>query len=414
MHDAVMAGTPANRPPPAVGRPSPLERLASFRVTYLAIFFFIVAYVFTVEGLEELLGVHFAEQVVVAASVNPADGPVATQVSERVQAVLRESPWIRWGEVRVRPLVLAADGRTILYGAGQPLAPTDDPAENAQLVPALVDISVAVPHNGVLANGVLLSYASLLLSGLFFYNRRLTRQEQQEIDRLQRARDVVADRAREIETELGSVRDRLSEVEPEKEIYAEEIESLSAERTRLLSRLSEVEQREADLRRETDQGRDLDEERRALEELLDDATRDLASKDEEILDLRSQVKRAGRGQASRGKESEILTRRYRTLYKELEVDDRAIADLIALGDESLRLRAEEALKTLSEDPDNAIVRRKVGGLPPHLSIFEMAFAGKGRLYTTKGRTRRVRLLLVGQKSTQKPDLEYLSRLPRES
>ena len=103
----------------------------------------------------------------------------------------------------------------------------------------------------------------------------------------------------------------------------------------------------------------------------------------------------------------------RTLYKNLELDDRAIADLVALRDEAMKLKAEENLKRLTDDADNAAVRRKVGGLPPHLSIFELGFAGKGRIYYTRGRQRRFRVLLVGAKNTQKTDLEYLSRLPKE-
>ena len=94
------------------------------------------------------------------------------------------------------------------------------------------------------------------------------------------------------------------------------------------------------------------------------------------------------------------------------MDDRAIENLAELGDESWRLRAEEALKRLGDEADTAMVRRKVGGLPPHLSIFELGFADKGRIYYTAGRTRRFRILLVGAKNSQKPDLEYLSRLPK--
>jgi hypothetical protein len=71
------------------------------------------------------------------------------------------------------------------------------------------------------------------------------------------------------------------------------------------------------------------------------------------------------------------------------------------------------LKRLSDDPETSLVRRKVGGLPPHLSIFELGFAGKGRIYFTQGRQRRFRVLSIGAKNTQKTDLEYLSRLPRE-
>ena len=81
-----------------------------------------------------------------------------------------------------------------------------------------------------------------------------------------------------------------------------------------------------------------------------------------------------------------------------------------LGDESLKLRAEEGIKRLADDPDTAAVRRKVGGLPPQLSIFELGFAGKGRVYYTRAEDGRYRILLIGGKATQKQDLDYLSRL----
>ena len=119
-----------------------------------------------------------------------------------------------------------------------------------------------------------------------------------------------------------------------------------------------------------------------------------------------------RAASSRGRESEILTRRLRVLYKSLEIDDRAVEDLVALRDESMKLKAEESLKRLADESDNVAVRRKVGGLPPYLSIFELGYAGKGRIYYTKGRTRRFRVLTIGAKNTQKTDLEYLSRLDR--
>ncbi|MCP5040016.1 MAG: hypothetical protein GY944_03235, partial [bacterium] len=49
-------------------------------------------------------------------------------------------------------------------------------------------------------------------------------------------------------------------------------------------------------------------------------------------------------------------------------------------------------------------------LPPHLTIFEMGFAGKGRLYYTKGSQRRLRVLNVGAKNTQNAAIEYLRKL----
>ena len=93
--------------------------------------------------------------------------------------------------------------------------------------------------------------------------------------------------------------------------------------------------------------------------------------------------------------AEQLSRRLRTLYKSLEVDDRAIDDLVALRDETMKLKAEEKLKRLEEEADNVSVRRKVGGLPDQLSIFELGFAGKGRIYYTRGDAQRFRILAIG-------------------
>ena len=101
-----------------------------------------------------------------------------------------------------------------------------------------------------------------------------------------------------------------------------------------------------------------------------------------------------------------------TLYPRLEIDDRAIDDLVALPDEATRLRAEECIKRLGEDAENMDVRRKVGGLPNHLSVYELAFAGKRRVYYAKVQNGRFRVLLIGTKKTQRLDLDYIRKIPR--
>jgi len=408
-----MAG-PTNAP----GRPAlevrralrPLERIASFRFAYVAIFLFLVAYVFTVQALEGLLRRHYRAEVEAAVRVDPADGPVAQQIATRINALLQSSPWVRYGDVRVRPLVLAADGHTLLYaGGGFPESALGEARNSPALLPAIVDLDVSLPHNTVLANAVLLFYASLLVATLVVYTRRLAAGEQLELDALAAARNALAGRADSIESELTTVRARLSEVEPESELQAEEIGALQRERADLHARLTHLEIREAELRSGSTRAQKLEEERQALEELLEEATRDLSAKQSELSDLRSQARRASK-RAER--DEELIARRLRTLYKNLEVDERAIENLVELGDESSRLRAEEAVKRLCDEADTAMVRRKVGGLPPHLSIFELGFADKGRIYYTTGRTRRFRVLAIGAKNSQKTDLEYLSRLPK--
>jgi predicted nucleic acid-binding Zn-ribbon protein len=399
--------------PAAERAASALERLASFRFAYLAICVFLVAYVFSLRGLERGLTRHFAREVAEAAAVDATRGPVAAQVDARVHALLERSPWIRLGQVRVQPIVIAADGRTLLY-AGDVGLPSLPPAagEGAVLLPASTDVRVAIPYNSLLANAVLITYAGLLVATLALHTRRLARRELAALRALTAARDEVASRAAGIERELAGVRTRLASALPESEAQQREIASLAEEREVLYARLGELEAREDTLRRTGARAGELEDERRALEQLLDEALRDLEARDGEIAELRAQVKQAAKGAARSAKDAESLGRRFAALYKELEVDERALRDVADLGDESLRLRAEEALKKLSDEPENALVRRKVGGLPPHLAIFELGFAGKGRIYYTKGAARRFRILAVGAKNTQNADLDYLSKLPK--
>jgi hypothetical protein len=427
MEDAIPPGgsavPPAGSPPARDGEPgagplaghspSPLERLASFRFTYIAFCVFVLFYVFSVRAVEALLDVHFQRELEAAVRVDPAAEGVGELIEERVGAVLRDSRWIRIGGVRVDPLVLGADGRTVIFAPGrEPAAAgaTRWSAHERSLLPAKVQLVVSVPHNALVANGVLVLYAGLLLSLLFAYTRILTRREEERLARVVATRDALADRAAQIEEELGAVRERLALALPAKESDSAEIRALRGERASLMARLAEVERREASLRTENVQAAALQQEYQALEGLLDEALADLGRKDEEMRSLQKQVKQRP---APRAREDEQLGRRLRTLYKNLEIDERALSDLVGLRDESLKLRAEENLKRLSDDSDNAAVRRKVGGLPPQLSIFELGFAGGGRIYYSKGRVRRFRVLAIGDKASQKRDLEYLSRLPRE-
>ena len=152
-----------------------------------------------------------------AVQVDRSAAAPSREVGQRVSALLHHSPWIRWGDVRVRALVLAADGRTLLYATGHALPPeAPEPEDPAQLLPAVVTVDVSVPHNGLLANAVLVLYAAILLCVLVIHTRRLADREQQQLRAVRRARDAIATRARGIERELEAIRARLAEVEPER------------------------------------------------------------------------------------------------------------------------------------------------------------------------------------------------------
>jgi hypothetical protein len=392
------------------------DRLGSFRVVYAAIFAFVVLSVVTILAAEELLTRQFRTEVNQAIRVSPADGPIVPQIQQRTRRVLHDSAWVRLGGVKVNAIVVGADG-TILYSGGGVSPPplTFDPiaafVEAQRVLPASAESFIALPINSVLGTSILIGYGALLISGLFVQNRNIARREQVIMRSAIDARNITAQRAVSIERELEQVRLRLLDVEPTEQAHAAEIRELQSERGNLQRKLAELAEREQKLRATADRSLELEDEHHALEDLLEEAMEDLGQKEEEIGSLQNQLKRAAKAapKGGRTRGSEQLARRMRTLYKNLEFDDRAISDMIGLGDETMRLKAEEAIKRLGEDSENAAIRRKVGGLPPQLSIFELGFAGKGRIYYSRSAQQRFRILAVGAKNTQKTDLEYLSR-----
>jgi hypothetical protein len=397
-----------------------LDRLAGFRFTYLAIFGFLFLYVLTLQFMDILLLEDFSARARRAVQVDVHSGPVVAQIQERLDQTIQDSRWVRLGGVSLSVIAIGADGSTLYLGrsetGGTLDLETEDPLdEAARVLPASTEVlSLSVPPGSLLSGVILVAYAAILVQVLFLRTRSLSRREQERLQTAVTSRDEAAQRASSIEVEIDQVRQQLAAVEPKLEDDADEIRSLQRERAELQARLERLARRELDLRQTSQEAHRLDEERRALEELLDESLEDLSSKEEEIRSLESRLKKASRGiGSSKSRESDQLGRRLRTLYKNLEIDDRAVQDLVALRDEPMKLKAEESLKRLSDEADNTGVRRKVGGLPPHLSIFELGYAGKGRIYYSRGRQRRFRVLAVGAKNTQKPDLEYLSRLPKE-
>jgi hypothetical protein len=404
----------------SVAAKSTLDRLASFRVVYVGLFAYLVLTVATLQLAESLLDRHYRAAVVRSTQVSPALGRVVPQIQERVEQLVKGSPWTRIGGTRLRVLVLGADGRTPIYLEGRTLPPPpgvdlDSPFTEAnRLLPAIAEVAVSVPRDSVLAAAVFVGYGAILVPLLFGAHRRAVRRDEALIAAAVSARDATADRARSIQTELEKVRSRLEQIEPAERAHTDEIRELQRERGVLTGKLAELGKREAALRERVTRTSALEQERQALEDLLDEAVSDLSQKESEIAELQDRLKRASKAAASGSRRAiEQLERRVRALYRNLEIDDRALHDVIGLGDETMKLRAEEGLKRLDSDPDSAGVRRKVGGLPPQLSIFELGFAGKGRIYYTRGRQRPYRILCIGAKNSQKTDLEYLSRLSPE-
>ncbi len=423
MHASAADSAASDTEPPELSAQAAKDRFGIFFVVSIGLLALFIAYFASIRFVEMALDREIQARVENAIVVTRFNRPVIPQIKERIDEAVRQSRWIRWGGLRVSTLVLARDGVTWLYvdGHGTPptpegLAPTDMIGEWLNYLPATAEVTVTLPHNAPISNAILFAFTAVFLRFAYLANRRQSGQESQRLREALEIRDRAAERTREIETELATTRLRLSKVEPMEREHSEEIDTLQQERENLQRKLSALAAREESLRGRADSAVELAQEVRALEDLLEEATGDLESKDGEIGQLEQSLRKASkasdRAANTKTRTAELIAKRFRTLYKTIEIDDRAIDDISSLGDESLRLKAEESVKRLAEEADNVAVRRKVGGLPGYVQVFELGFAGKGRIYYTRGKSKRFRILLVGAKNTQTTDLDYLSRLPR--
>ena len=398
-----------------------LERLYTFRFTFVAIFCFLILYTLTIRVLEGYLHDYYKDLTQSVMNETDFTRPIATQIQFRLDSYLKNSTWTSLGGVDVSPIILGRDGSTLIYVSGKPPAlpperyvQSEILAEAERLLPATAFLSVSVPHNSVVANIILLFYAGLTMQVLWLRNLTTSRRQRRELESAVQMREHSEQRTRSIEAELDQMRQQLHSIEPTEPEHISEVGELRQERKGLEEKLAALELRELELRESAAKASALGQEIGALEDLLEEASEDLAARDTAIRDLEKSLKRASKNAAnaesSRVRESETLSRRFGALYRNLEIDDRALQDFVALRDEGMKLQCEEKLKRLNDEADNVSVRRKVGGIPPHLTVFEMGFAGKGRLYYMKGAQRRFRVLNIGAKNTQNAAIEYLRKL----
>ena len=407
--------SPLETPEASRGALDRLDSLSAFRVTYIGFFAFAVLYIATVSALEQALDSYFRSAIAQAIDVSGGER-LRPLIVRGAAFASQRSAWVQVGGVRVTPIVLGADG-SILFAGGSvalpsiPNYPSAITQENRRLRPArLAHLTVGVPHTSLAATSILISYAALFLSIAFLYARAVARREERLLGETLEARDRAAAQAAEIDRELNEARRRISRAKPEREAQDDKIHALRAERASLQEKLALLTRREEELRADASRPSDLDEEIDALEVLLTEAQDDLETRDVEIQRLQNTLKTASKPAPARSREVDVIARRLRTLYKNLEFDDRAINDLVALRDSLMLLKAEESIQRLANDSDNTFVRRKIGGFPPRISVCELNFAGKGRIYFTTASDRRYRILSVGAKNTQKTDLEYLRKL----
>ncbi len=277
------------------GAAASLDRLASFRFTYVALLLFVVCYVFSVKALEVALERHFVARLIAALhQETDAGGKQAANLTDRLDRAISDSVWVRPGGVRVAALLFEASDNAPLYVRGARIRYAGKSLADTGAAPRGVgEVLVSVPHNSLAANVILVFYAAALVQTLFLFTRRRARLEDEQLRAALGDREQAAQRAAEIEARLVALSARF-----EQRLAAEvkgELQGLDAERDALERQLGDIASREAALRSQAGQlTRSLEEERTALEELLEEATGDLEEKERLIRTLEGELERASR------------------------------------------------------------------------------------------------------------------------
>jgi hypothetical protein len=130
---------------------------------------------------------------------------------------------------------------------------------------------------------------------------------------------------------------------------------------------------------------------------------------EKILNYEAEFNRSER---QRIKEADSIGKRFKIIYKNIIINERAIDGFVGLPDD-MRIKAEELIHRLNDEPEQVSIKRKVFGKKGRETVLEVLFSYNGRLYFRRSKNQVVEILTIGTKNTQAKDLEYIDSIPRK-
>lgn len=377
-----------------------------FKTLILCVLLPPLVYVFSIQLLERRLERRYDEALAVVYlgdSGRLFDGSVRLQeaVRSNVDAFLADLKLTPWG-VRVSVTVRTREGgylyplvydepRTGLNGLDN-LAVA---RENFRLLNEGLTrrVEVTIEHNTLLSNTILLACVTSALLILLVGYRRGMRMVQAE----EQARQAVIE---DLSTERHRSLAHLEQLESQRIVLYQKMETMKAE--------LDLERRKASATED-----EMIDELAAMEDKIG---QNLAQQDQqlqEIHQLKEKIRQFEKEKEVQSrqlrKSAAAVAKRFGTIYKNITFHDRAIEGFAELTDE-MKIKAEEVIHQLNDDPATVQIKRKVFGKKNRETVFEVIFAYKGRLYFRNIPGNRAEVLIVGTKLTQNRDLGFLDKL----
>jgi hypothetical protein len=322
-------------------------------------------------------------------------------INTNIDLYLKSKALISWG---VKPTItVTTKGGMILYPAdfdkNEDLLEVPDPlqvaADNFKVLNEGVNVSVdlVLPHNTPLTNVLLAFYLAGFVALLHFYHRAGI------------ARALQEDSEKSLEIK------RLREL---KEMHLENLKALEKDCKKLTIEMGTLKRQLENEKKKASKTEDeMIAEIISLEEKIEQNLAFQSVQQNELEALSQKMKHlekaGGKGGAQRPKAYDTVARRFKTIYKNIIFDDRALNGFMNLIPD-MQIKCEEVIHQLNENPGLVPIKRKVFGMKGGKTIFEVIFGYKGRLYYRVTKNNLIDVLLIGTKNKQAKDLEYLKKI----
>jgi hypothetical protein len=338
---------------------------------------------------------------------------IEDEIQRNIDAYLASRYTLKWG-ILPQISVKTKTGRWLYpsYGQGMlylfdsdafpPEKPVSAPNEmlrvaerNLKIMDEGIDLSVTVqiPRTTWLANSIFVFYVLLFSLLLYQAYRKSAREAQRSTISNQQALEAA-------NSKLAVAQQRLRDATAGERSYQKEVERLKA-----------------DLDLASDRVRETENEALAeMEQLEKNLHESIALKEElelEVIRLGEEFERIESLQKvptkKRLKQINNTMKRFKTLYKNIEIHSRAVEGFLNL-ESDLQLRAEELIHNMNEDCNQLPVRRKIFSKKGATPAFECEFSYRGRIYWRPGPGTKTQVLVIGTKNSQTRDLAYLESL----
>lgn len=381
-------------------------KFLSFKILILCILLPPILYIFSLQSIESHLNKRYAKEIgnIYTGDTRPLfDGSMRLKdaINNNIDHYLQSKAILSLG-VKAK-VTVATKQNTILYpavfndeeGDIPPSAPIQVAADNYNLMNEglVVNVDLILEHNTLLSNTILAFYICISVLVLFFYYRSGIKKARQE--------DT------EKETEIA----RLLEFEKN---HTSKLKDLIKVKQKLISEIIKIKRKLVHERiRASKNEDDLIKEIVVLEENMNENIALQNEKQEEINVLKEKIKLFEKERQKENKQKtnsfNTVRKRFKTLYKNISVNKRALNGFFDLTDD-MKIKGEEIIHKLNEDPSFVLVKRKVFGKKGRATVQEVIFSYKGRLYFRKTKDGKIEILTIGTKNTQAKDLEFLDNI----